>query len=246
MDILLEHFGQEWRVVLDAPVAFFLCVLVMGVLTYVALDYIHRAKVGALEATIRLKESELGDAQRRIASMPLVSSETGVRESGAGPNTLPNAIRIVFRHEPEFLPEMAYHNGPVRRSIKVLLKNNGNGWLSTCLLEVISIAPKPTIANCEVLKALEPACVLNFGMSKSYTLAEFNRVEAEPRQSVHNDGPSIFFSAPGAYGGGAHTILSPDVRYLIRLRASCAECNPHEIDLRVWVDEGRILQADLV
>jgi hypothetical protein len=87
------------------------------------------------------------------------SNSGGDKGLGAGPNALPNAIRIVFRREPEFLPETAYPNGPVRRSIKIVLKNGGNGWLSKCLLEVISVAPTPTTENCEVLKAFEPAAV---------------------------------------------------------------------------------------
>jgi hypothetical protein len=164
---------------------------------------------------------------------------------GVGPNTQSEAIRIIFKRSPEYLPETTYPTGMIRRSIKIDIKNVGNGWLSDCLLEVVSIAPIPTIINQPYAKALQPACVLNFGMNRLFTLAEFNRVEGDEGQKVYNSGPTIFYSMPGTFGGGAFAILSPDNRYLVRLRASAAQCKPHEIDLSVWVDEGRILQADL-
>ena len=148
-----------------------------------------------------------------------------------GPNTLPNAIRVEFKLVASSFPEEEFATGLIRRSVKVLLKNEGNGWLTGCLLEIASIAPIPTAGQPHPLKALAPSCDLAFGMDRSFILAGYNRapLATGQHQPQYNDGPTIFYSAPGAYGGGATTILSPDTKYLVRLRASANESKPHDL-----------------
>jgi hypothetical protein len=168
-------------------------------------------------------------------------------ESNAGPNTLSRAVRVAFRAVPEYLPEKEHSEYVIIRSVLVGLKNEGNGWLSGCLLEVVSIAPPPLVVGNSNIKALAPACDLPFGMERPMTLCSYNRILRHQEQTAPlANGPTIFFSAPGTYGGGANTVLSPDVIYSIRLRASANECKSHEVDLRIWVDGGRLLQAELL
>lgn len=183
-------------------------------------------------------------AQRldRLESVTANLPSTKTDGAGVGKNTISEAIRIVFRREPEFLPERRLADGTVRRAVEVKLRNVGNGWLSDCLVEVTSISPEPPQV---ALYALEPGRTLNFDMEKNYEIVAFNRVKSSIEQPIYNTGPTIFYSMPGAWGGGCYVILLDNTKYLIRLKASAAESKPHEVDMYIWVDEGRALQAEM-
>lgn len=168
---------------------------------------------------------------------------------GAARNTQPNALKIAFSPTPEFLPETTFRDSPARRrSVAVELRNEGNGWLSECTIEVTSIAPPPPpdLNYIHPLAVLDVPCLLHYDMTKKLIVVAYNRIESTSPHPAFNAGPTLFFSAPWTYGSGAHTILSPTETYAIRLKASSADSGPHEIDLWVWVDSHRVIQAKLV
>jgi len=163
----------------------------------------------------------------------------------ASRNTFSEALLIQFDpRDKKYIQDDIFADGTRRRSIVVRVKNVGNGWPTRCALQVLDIYPEPE--ERAPLNTIEGGFDLLFPtLDRPITLCGFNYVEGPPgqRQVLYNDRVVIFFSAPGAWNGGAYTSFLPDRPRVIRLRATSDDCSPYECDLRVWVADGRLLQG---
>jgi hypothetical protein len=63
MDTLLEHLLKEWKVILQAPFAFGLCVVVAAIIIFFALEWLHRERVATKEERIKLLSERLDESR---------------------------------------------------------------------------------------------------------------------------------------------------------------------------------------
>lgn len=168
-------------------------------------------------------------------------SPAGVHSAASEHNTDANALNILFSEDAKYIEDSS--GGLRTRIINIGIRNVGNGWLTNCAVEVVSIVPEPEIES--RIKTIQGGFDLLKGMERSIPIAQFNVVESDAPAftTARFVNVGIFFSVPGGWNGGDWTELSPSRNYTVRLKATASGSLPCVKDLRIWVEPGRVLKA---
>jgi hypothetical protein len=224
---LFAYFVKEWRVILDAPVSFFGCVLVVGVIIYLLVEYIHRAKVGALEATVKLKDAAITDYQQRFADAG------GANVVSAGRS---GALTLEFGTGDEFRPVEHSQSGTITRTLRVLVKNTGDGYLTDCCVRIEQISPPLS----------QPKFLLKEGfdlMGGGRRFADF--VYFHEKFPDGSSGQLIGIAIPPIPGWSSVIGFYHWKPHILTLKASSPDCRDCEASLEVVVKDGRLTATRL-
>lgn len=69
LDTLLEHALKEWAVIREAPVAFLVCVALVGVLIFFGVEWFHGERVATQGERIRLLTERLDEARLSVKTV---------------------------------------------------------------------------------------------------------------------------------------------------------------------------------
>lgn len=126
----------------------------------------------------------------------------------------------------------------LRSGIYVRIKNDGDGFLSECIVSIVDIKPAPENDGHTVLSSIGS---LLKGEHRYILLASINEQPTHPH-GVFNDRLGFAFAMGGLFAGWVTIPLPVEADpALITVEAKALECRTERRQFKLWVDDSRRL-----
>lgn len=159
-------------------------------------------------------------------------------------NSLHDALEIKFEPKEPFLRRHVFPAGNARFEAYVRIENHGDGFVTECSVNIVSINPRP---EKNVYSPLAPMFSLAKGEHRYLFVAGFNEVPDPSGPQVYNSLLTFAFASGGYYGGGPPCLPPPtfDAPAFITIEAKALNCGTRTKRFKLWIgDNRRLMMAE--